>query len=107
MRSGSETFFILWHLGKSHWVYVLCTLHELEPVLLRKFFDINFAKDSSRDRKFFEMTAPIAMGLDSALGSALIAVANKNGWAEPVAEESVRKELADTKRLVAMYTCSH
>ena len=81
---------------KNQWFYVFCTLHELEPTLLRKFFDINLAKDSSRDREFFEMTAPIAMCIDSALSRDLIAVAKHNGWAEPVAEQiKANAELAD------------
>ena len=90
-----ENFLYSQPLGKLNWPYVLRTLHELEPALLRKFFDINFAKDSSRVGKFFEMTVPIAMGLDPVMGSDLIAIAKNNGWAEPVAEESVRKKLGD------------
>ena len=92
-----ENFLYSLSLGKYQWLYVLRTLHALEPALLRKFFDINFAKDSPSARGFFEMTAPIAMGIDPALGSDLIAIAKNNGWAEPVAEESVQKELADSE----------
>ena len=84
-------------LDKFDWFYVLRTLYAFEPALLRKFFAIGFAKDSSRDREFFEMTAPIAMGLDLALDSDLIAIAKNNGWAEPVAGKSVQKDLADSE----------
>ena len=74
------------------------TLYAVEPALLRKFFAIDFAKDSFRDRELFEMTAPIAMAMDSALSSGLVAIAKAKGWAEPVAEKSVRKELADDEK---------
>ena len=79
------------------WFYVLRTLRAVEPALLRKFFAIGFAKDPSRDRELFEMTAPVAMGIEPSLGSDLIAIARRNGWAEPVAEESVQKDFPDSE----------
>ena len=92
-----ESFLYSVSFRKIQWPNVLRTLHEIEPALLRKFFDINFAKDSSNAKKLFEMTAHAAMGLDAAMGSALTAIATRNGWAEPVAKKSVRKELADNE----------
>ena len=82
---------------KSQWFYVLRTLHALEPALLRSFFAIGFDKDSSSAKTLFERTAPAAMSLDTKLSSGLIAISNAKGWTEPVAEESVRKELADSE----------
>ena len=64
MWSGSKTFFIRCLSAKIQWLYVLRTLHAFDPALLRKFFDISFAKDSPRARRLFEATAPIAMGID-------------------------------------------
>ena len=84
-------------LGKSQWPYVLRTLHAVEPALLRKFFDINFAKHSPTARRLFEAAAPVAMGMDSALGSVLIEIAKRNRWAKPVAEKNVQKDFADSE----------
>ena len=57
---------------------------------------MHFAKGSSGDRKLFNATAPIAMGVDRALSNALTATARENGWAEPVAEKmEMQAELAD------------
>ena len=70
-------------------------IYAVEPALLRKFFDIGFAKESDGDHKIFQRAAPVAMGVDSTLSSALVAIARENGWADPVAEKSVRKELAE------------
>ena len=45
------------------------------------------------------MAAPVAMGMDPTLSSALIAIARRNGWAEPVAEtRCMEAELADNEK---------
>ena len=65
---------------------------------MHRFFEIHFAKESSGDRKLFNETAPIAMGVDPTLSNALIAIARENGWAEPVARKlKMQAELADHK----------
>ena len=65
---------------------------------MHRFFDIHFAKESSGDRRLFNATAPIAMGVDPALSNALIATARENGWEEPVARKvRIGTELADHK----------
>ena len=56
-------------------------------------------KTSLGIEKFFEMTAPTAMGMDPALDSGLIVIAKRNGWRKPVAEESVQKELVDSEKV--------
>ena len=84
-------------LDKDEWLDVFRTLHALEPVLLRKFFDIGFSKYSSKAKTLFEMTPPGAMGMDPALDSVLTTIARRNGWAKPVAEESVQEGLADSE----------
>lgn len=74
-------------LSRCDWREVFCILHAVEPALLPKFFDLGLADDSFTDKELFEVAAPPAMGMDPTLSSALIAVAKKNGWTEPVAEE--------------------
>ena len=80
------------------WITVFRFLHAVEPAFLHRFLEIPFAKGSSGDRRLFNETAPIAMGVDPALSSALIAIANDNDWAEPVAEKmEMQVDLADHK----------
>ena len=108
MWSGSKIFFIQCLFVNIEWFYVFRTLHAFEPALLRKFFAIGFAKDSSRDMEFFEMTAPIAMGIDSALGSDF----DRNCQEQRMGRASCRGKLCKRssqtmKRLAAVCTCSH
>ena len=74
-------------VGQFEYLYVLPILYAVEPALLRRFFDIGFAKDSYDDQEIFEKAAPVALGIDPTLSSALIAIATSNGWAEPVASK--------------------
>ena len=71
----------------------------LSQLSCASFFAIGFAKDPSSDTERFKMIAPVAMGMDPALDSDLIAIAKNNGWAEPVAGKSVRKDLADSEEV--------
>ena len=82
----------------SDWLRVFRFLYLVEPAFLHRFFEIHFAKGSSDDRRLFNETAPIAIGVDPALSSALTATARENGWAEPVAMRAkMGTELADHK----------
>ena len=82
-------------LSSEYFAYVFRALCAVEPALLRRLFEVGFAKDSSTDKELFQAAAPVAMGIDPTLSDTLIAIARKNSWAEPVAEESVQTELAD------------
>ena len=87
---------ITWH--SQQWLRVFHFLHAVEPVFLHRFFEIHFAKGSSDGRKLFKKTAPIAMGVDSALSNALTAIARENDWEEPVARKvEIVTKLADHK----------
>ena len=47
-------------------------------------------------QSLFQRVAPVAMSIDPTLGSVLIAIANENGWAEPVAAQlAMGAELVD------------
>ena len=80
------------------WLYCFQFLHAVEPAFLLRFFDIHFIKQSSDDRRLFNETAPIAMGVEPDLSNALIAIARENDWEEPVAIKlEIVAKLADHK----------
>ena len=91
--------YIQWILWDSEdWIAVFRFLHAVEPAFLHRFFEIHFAKGSSDDRELFNVTAPIAMGLDPALSNTLTAIARENDWEEPVAiKVEIGTKLADHK----------
>ena len=87
---------ITWH--SEEWIAAFRFLHALEPAFLLRFFEIHFAKESPDDRRLFDATAPIAMGVDPTLSNALTAIASENGWEESVAIKlEIGTKLADHK----------
>ena len=78
-------------LCKSELFHVFRALCAIEPALLRKFFEIGFAKDSNM-QEAFKRAAPVALRIDPMLRVALTAIAKKNKWAKPVAIRTVVDE---------------
>ena len=88
----------LWDLSllTQGWYHVLYAFHTGAPALLSKFFDLDFSKDSSSDRKLFEVAAPVAISIEPNLKRALALIARQNSWAEPVPIPiSIRAQLPD------------
>ena len=83
-------------LESSEWLKCFQLLHAVEPFLLRKFFDIDFAEDEASDGTLFAVTALAAVQIDPVLSNRLIAIAKRNRWARPVAKQiELGAELAD------------
>ena len=84
------------NLNSDGCIHMFRTLYAVEPSLLSKFFDIEFATDSARDMKLFRAAAPAAISIDPSLSSVLLAIAERNGCEEVVAERvEVPAALAD------------
>ena len=73
------------------WLHALRIFNEADPALLHAFFSTVFGLGCG-DEKLFELTAPVALGMDPMLSNALIAIAGRNRWAEPVAEACNQQE---------------
>ena len=83
-------------LDAREWCSMLYTLHAADPALLHRLFDVRLAKGSFTYKQLFERTAGPAMGMYPTLSSALVAIARRSGWEEPVAKDNgIAAEFAD------------